>query len=151
MTIGKQSKLNVAQKRRIVFVRDGETCIAKGVFGFCGGDLTVQHRAGRGMGGSANQDGFENLLTMCSIHNELETASPDFHRLCVKYGWSMPRWVHDQGLADVVPVWYPNRGWFFLEDDGRHSMLPNGTARANMIAIYGADFFARPSDDPPGE
>ena len=150
MAIGKQSKLNVAQKRRIVFVRDGETCIAKGVFGFCGGDLTVQHRAGRGMGGSAQQDGFDNLLTMCSIHNELETASADFHRLCVKLGWSMPRWVHDQGFADVVPVWYPGRGWFLLEPDGRVSIVDERTAKTTMISIYGPGFVGDPSGHPAG-
>jgi len=148
MSVGKKSKLNLAQKRRIVFVRDGETCVAKGVFGFCGGDLTLQHRAGRGMGGSAERDGFDNLVTMCMIHNELETASADFHRLCVKLGWSMPRWVHDQGFADVVPVWYPGRGWFQLEDDGRLAWLDEKQAKMVMLSVYGPEFMGDPTGHP---
>jgi hypothetical protein len=144
MSVGKQSKLNLDKKRRIVFVRDNQSCVAKGVFGFCGGDLTLQHRAGRGMGGSARMDGFENLVTMCQIHNELDTASADFHRLCVKLGWSMPRWVHEQNFADVIPVWYSGRGWFQLDSDGRVSMIPDTQAKHIMLSVYGPEFVTDP-------
>jgi len=144
MPLGKQSRNNLDKLRRIVFVRDGEECIAKGVFGFCGGGLTLQHRAGRGMGGSASMDTFHNLITMCAIHNELETASADFHRLCVKAGWSMPRWVHDQGFTDVIPVWYPGRGFFLLEDDGRVSIISEREAKQIFLSVYGPAFIADP-------
>jgi len=144
VSVGKQSKLNLAKKRRIVFVRDAETCVAQGVYGFCGGDLTLQHRAGRGMGGSASMDGFENLVTMCQIHNELDTASADFHRLCVKLGWSMPRWVFEQGFADVVPVWYSRVGWAQLDTTGRVSMIPEQQAKHIMLSVYGPEVLSDP-------
>src|SRR6056297_392231 len=147
MPVGKKSKMNLDKARRIVFTRDGHECVAKGVFGFCGGGLTLQHRATRGMGGSARFDGFDNLVTMCLIHNELDQASADFHRLCVKLGWSMPRWAHEQGFADVIPVWYPNRGWFQLEDDGRLSICDSKQAKVIMLSVYGPDFVS----DPHGE
>lgn len=144
MTVGKKSKMNVDKARRIIFVRDGQACVAQGVFGFCGGGLTIQHRAPRGMGGSARFDGFENLLTMCQIHNELDQASSDFHRLCIKLGWSMPRWAHEQGLADVIPVWYPGKGWFLLDDDGRLSISDDRHAKHIFLSVYGPTFAADP-------
>jgi hypothetical protein len=142
MPLGKASRKNLDALRRIVFVRDRERCLAQGVFGFCGGPLTLQHRAARGMGGSASMDTFHNLVTMCATHNELDTASADFHRLCIRLGWSMPRWVHDQGFADIVPVWYAGLGWFLLEDDGRVSILGESEAKRIMVSIYGVGFEA---------
>lgn len=142
MTLGRRSRVQTAKIRKQVFERDLGKCIAEGVFGFCGGGLTLQHRAGRGMGGSASQDGFENLLTMCETHNELETASADFHRLCQKLGWSIPRWAHDQGFADVIPVWFPRFGWFQLDTDGAVSMISERRAKEVFAAVYGAGFIA---------
>ena len=144
MRIGRKSKKQTDSVRRHVFVRDGNRCIAAGVFGFCGGDLTLQHRAVRGMGGSASLDGFENLVTMCQIHNELDQASSDFHRLCLKLGWSMPRWVAEQGLADVLPVWYPNRGWHQLDTDGALTMIDQKTAKTVFVAVYGPQWVSDP-------
>lgn len=145
MSVGKKSKAQLEKARRIIFTRDGNACIASGTYGFCGGDLTLQHRAPRGMGGSAKMDGAENLLTMCQIHNELERASADFHRFCVKLGWAMPRWAFDQGFADVIPVWYPGRGWFQLESDFRLAICDDKTAKTIYAAIYGAGFLSDPS------
>lgn len=144
MAIGKKSKNQTAKVRQSVFERDGMRCIAAGVFGFCGGDLTLQHRAVRGMGGSAQLDGFENLVTMCQIHNELDQASSDFHRLCLKLGWSMPRWVAEQGLSDVLPVWYPNRGWFQLDADGSLIMISQRQAKTVFVAVYGPQWVPDP-------
>ena len=144
MTVGKKSKSNLDKVRRLIFTRDGHKCVAQGVFGFCGGDLTLQHRAPRGMGGSAVMDGPENLVTMCLTHNELERASADFHRLCVKLGWAMPRWAFDQNFADVIPVWYQSMGWFQLEPDFRLAMIDERQVKMVFASIYGADFASDP-------
>lgn len=144
MSVGKKSKAQTASVRKHVFARDGNRCVAQGVFGFCGGDLTLQHRAVRGMGGSARLDGYENLLTMCQIHNELDQASPQFHRLCLKLGWSMPRWVAEQGFSDVLPVWFAERGWFQLDIDGALTMIDDKTAKTVFAAIYGHGWVVDP-------
>lgn len=96
------------------------------------------------MGGSAQLDGFENLVTMCSIHNELDQASTDFHRLCLKLGWSMPRWVAEQGFSDVLPVWYPNYGWRQLDTDGAMTIIDQKTAKTIFAAIYGPAWVSDP-------
>lgn len=144
MSVGKKSKSQTDKVRRHVFDRDGNRCVAAGAFGFCGGDLTLQHRAVRGMGGSALLDGFDNLLTMCQIHNELDQASHDFHRLCLKLGWSMPRWVAEQGFADVLPVWFSDRGWFQLDTDGALTWIDQKTAKTVFAAIYGVGWISDP-------
>jgi len=144
VTVGKKSKANLDKVRRLIFTRDDHRCVAQGVFGFCGGDLTLQHRATRGMGGSARMDDPQNLVTMCLTHNELDQASADFHRLCVKLGWSMPRWAFEQGFADVIPVWYSGRGWFLLEPDFRVALCEERQAKTVFAAIYGAEFLGDP-------
>ncbi len=56
----------------------------------------------------------------------------------------MPRWAHEQGFADVIPVWYPNRGWFQLEDDGRLAICDGKQAKIIMLSVYGPEFVADP-------
>jgi hypothetical protein len=99
--------------------------------------VTLQHRVGRGMGGSALYDkdaGF--LLTMCNDHNGLETSNADFHRLCQKMGWSVPRWAVERRSISEIPVCYED-GWFYLIGFDRVPTTEHA-AKGRMEEIYGS-------------
>lgn len=111
MRIGRRSKAQVGKVRDLVFERDGYECVVFERAGECSGGLTVQHRVGRGMGGSAQLDGFENLLTMCAYHNGLVESDALFRRLCVMRGYSVPRWASMS--VKSIPVEFL-QGWMLL-------------------------------------
>lgn len=113
MRIGRRSKAQVARVREAVFERDGYECVVFERASECSGGLTVQHRVGRGMGGSARLDGVENLLTMCAYHNGLVESDALFRRLCVMRGYSVPRWA--AGCVGSIPVEFLH-GWMLLGD-----------------------------------
>jgi len=136
VSLGKQSRKQVQQAREGVYERDGGVCISKGVQGPCGGPVTLQHRVGRGMGGSALYDkepAF--LLTMCNDHNGLETSNADYHRLCQDLGWSVPRWAVERRSITEIPVWYWD-GWFYLTGFDRVATT-EVAAKNKMEEIYG--------------
>ena len=139
MSIGKRSKAQVEKSRPIVYRRDRRECVVSGTFEgvrwACAGGLTVQHRRGKGMGGSALGDDPEGLVTMCAFHNVLQTADHEFALLCTKYGWSVPRWAADQYKLSQIPVYYAD-GWFLLSGTERFS-IPDSTAKAVMGEVYG--------------
>lgn len=139
MTIGKRSRSQVAKSRPEVFKRDRRECVVSGLFEAirwpCKGGLTVQHRRGKGMGGSALGDAPESLVTFCAFHNVLQTADADFARACVRYGWSVPRWVADQHSMSRLPVRYAD-GWFLLSGTERFS-ISEDTAQAVFEDVYG--------------
>ena len=141
MPVGKTSKKQLDKVRKLVFERDGQACVAAGSFGWCGGPLTLQHRVGRGMGGSARFDTPAHLITFCQIHNELQTASATFARLCQGRGWSVPRWVVDQLTITVVPCYYPVGGWHLLFEDGTVEQVPAMEANGFLLGLYGASEF----------
>jgi len=125
------------KKRREVFDRDGEHCVVSTsawcAMWPCDGILTIQHRRGKGMGGSKKADEMWNLVPMCLGHNTLETANAEFHQVCVQHGWSVPRW---SGIPSSkwIPVW--NDGWWLLGDKGRFQMSPE-EVEARMREVYG--------------
>lgn len=136
VSVGKQSRRNVEKARQGVYERDKGVCISRSIYGPCDDSVTIQHRVGRGMGGSARFDadpGF--LLTMCGRHNMLETADADYHALCQQLGWSVPRWVPDRWSISEVPVFYWD-GWFYLVGFER---VPTSdtVAKLRMTEIYG--------------
>lgn len=141
MGVGKRSAAQVRKIREDVLNRDGMSCVAEGEFGFCGGPLTIQHRVGRGMGSSAQYDTPAHLMTFCQIHNELETASAKFARLCETRGWSIPRWAADRVSIEVIPCHYPRRGWFLLKQDCTVEQVPDMEANAMLLALYGPTWF----------
>lgn len=142
MSIGRRSRSNVSKSRPVVFRRDGRECVVAGLWESvkwpCAGGLTVQHRRGRGMGGSAVWDEPDCLVAMCAAHNVLETADADFKKACLKFGWSVPRWVADQYAMSRIPVRYAD-GWWLLSGDGRYSISDN-TAQTLIEEIYGSLF-----------
>jgi hypothetical protein len=139
MSIGKRSKSQVEKSRPIVYKRDRRECVVSGTFEAvrwpCAGGLTVQHRRGKGMGGSALGDDPEGLVSMCQFHNVLQTADHEFALVCTKFGWSVPRWAADQYKLSQIPVFYAD-GWHLLSGNSRFT-IPESTAQAVMVEVYG--------------
>ena len=137
MKLGKRSRKQVNSVRGQVFARDGHQCVAAGTeWGvMCGGELTVQHRVARGMGSSARFDAPNCLLTMCAIHNFMDAGDASFRQVCLRNGWSVPRWVGEQEMLSRVPVWYGD-GWYLLDSFYRYA-VPDSAAEDLMVNIYG--------------
>ncbi len=117
-TIGQRSRQAVSDLREQLLVRDGYACVCTGLVGqdgidACHGPLTVQHRVGRGAGGSAHFDLPGYLLIMCAWHNVLAERDADFSAVCVTNGWSIPRRNWAVVEPDRVPVLYRD-SWYEL-------------------------------------
>jgi hypothetical protein len=135
---GKRSKANVERVRQVVYDRDGGVCVAGGFMRPCYGDLTIQHRVGRGMGGSAQYDTSPSwLLSLCWGHNVFETENATAREAYKARGWSVSRWVVESWKIDDVPVLYFD-GWNLLVHNER---LPvdEKVALERMGAIYGRE------------
>ena len=144
MSLGSKSKSQAEKLRKPVYKRDHHECVACGYAWTSGrmpvDQLSIQHRVGRGMGGSALYDKTaSSLITFCIWHNVQETADADFHKLCLHNGWSVPRWVPERRWPmESVPVRYVD-GWFFLVGLERVG-VKRGVAEERMVEIYGPDF-----------
>jgi len=135
-TKGKRSKANVERVRQTVYDRDGGLCVARGFMRPCAGDLTIQHRVGRGMGGSSQYDTSPVwLLSLCWGHNVLETENADAREAYTARGWAVPRWVVNSWDISDVPVCYVD-GWHWLGDNERLSVTDQ-VALERIGAIYG--------------
>ena len=119
-SIGQRSRDQVDAIRPMVLLRDDYRCVVSGTpvgaNSHCEGNVTMQHRVGRGAGGSAQYDGPAYLLTMCLRHNVLETSSAEFAAQCRENGWSISRNAIDQEPT-TIPVLYRD-GWYLLDGDG---------------------------------
>ena len=108
---------------RRMLERDGYKCVA------CGTeyDLTPQHRANRGMGGSKHGHGLSNLVTMCKRHNEQLESDPKFAELGRRMGWKVKR--NSGPPPSEIAVWsFPELAWFLLADDGSRLRLSTSPA-----------------------
>ena len=99
-----------ASIRKLVFQRDGDECV------HCGTTegLTLQHRAGRGMGGSKTLDGPENLIVMCALSNQRLESSAAFADLGRTMGWKIRR----SEDPESVPVRYASGDFYYLNNRG---------------------------------
>ena len=99
-----------ASTRRLVFQRDGDECV------HCGTTegLTLQHRAGRGMGGSKTLDGPENLVVMCALSNQRLESSAAFADLGRTMGWKIRR----SEDPTTIPVRYASGDFYYLDKSG---------------------------------
>lgn len=138
MSVGRKSKYQLAKSRPIVFERDQEQCIVAGSIWStiqpCMGVLTLQHRVGRGMGGSARWDAPNCLVTMCVVHNGLIESSYEFRNYCERNGLSIRRTVADRMDVSSIPVRYSD-GWFLLAGGSRFT-IPDVTAEAIISDLY---------------
>lgn len=138
MSVGKRSKYQVAKSRPIVFERDHETCIVSGTIWEtiqpCMGIMTLQHRVGRGMGGSAKWDAPNCLVTMCVVHNTLIESSFEFRNYCERNGISILRRIADRMDISGIPVRYSD-GWYLLAGNSRFP-IPEATAEAVISDLY---------------
>lgn len=138
MSIGRRSKYQVAKSRPIVYERDHSECVVAGSIWQtvqpCGGILTLQHRVGRGMGGSAKYDAPNYLLTMCVVHNGLVESSYEFRNYCDRNGISIRRAVADRVDVASIPVRYVD-GWYLLSGNTRFP-IADSTAEAIISELY---------------
>lgn len=141
MSVGRRSKYQVAKSRPIVFARDQETCVVAGTIWEtiqpCMGVLTLQHRVGRGMGGSAKWDAPNCLVTMCVVHNTLIESSYEFRSYCERNGLAIRRAVADRMDISGIPVRYSD-GWYLLAGSSRFP-IPEATAEAVISDLYDID------------
>lgn len=123
--------------RELVYRRDNGVCVAED-HSPCGGIMTVQHRVGRGMGGSGMPgiNAPSNLIAMCYSHNLLIESSADFRDFALRNGWSIPRnWTPSLEPADI-PVRYHD-GPHLIDADGNRSPVSEVIA-AELWGVYGA-------------
>ena len=114
--------------RRAVRHRDGERCVS------CGRsvDLTMQHRAAVGAGGTSFRVGRAGLLTACGKCNP--RYEHDLQTAALAYGWKIRTWV----LGGVVPVFYLHAGrWAVLAETGKLRVITTHQAARMMRAAYG--------------
>lgn len=90
-------------KKRI-FARDGGVCWHCGTTE----DLTIHHRANRGMGGSKLLDRASNLILMCVIHNGLMESDVNIFREAKQNGWKISRHSipYNIPIRDSLGRWY---------------------------------------------
>jgi hypothetical protein len=141
VSIGRRSKSQVEKSRPIVYERDARRCVVQGSIWAtlepCGGSLSLQHRVGRGAGGSALYDSPAFLVSMCILHNQLQTSSAEFAEFCTRNGYSLRRSLAEQHPISRVPIRYSD-GWQLLSGDGRFA-ISETTAAELMEAIYGEE------------
>lgn len=100
-----------AAMRALVYERDGHRCY------HCGTTegLGLQHRVGRGMGGSKLLDIPSNLLTFCNAANADMEANAEAARIARQHGWKLHNYEVPYLL--VRPVYdRTTQEWFFLDD-----------------------------------
>ena len=138
MSVGRRSKYQLVKSRPVVFERDQGRCVVSGTIWEtiqpCMGVLTLQHRVGRGMGGSAKWDAPNCLLLMCVTHNGLVESSREFRLFCERNGLSILRRVADRVDVSSIPVRYAD-GWHLLAGDSRFP-ISEVTAEAVMSDLY---------------
>lgn len=143
-TIGQRSHGAVEQWRDTVYARDAVSCVVAGTISAdhwgCRGSRTLQHRVGRGMGGSTLFDTPAYLLTMCTHHNTIAETDASFAAACRLNGWTLPR--HRVNLdPTLVPVRYHD-GWHDLDNDGFRTPVWGEHAVARI-----AEFWHQPQVD----
>jgi len=111
---GRPAALN-AKIREALVKRDGGICW------HCGTDeVTVQHRANRGMGGSKTMDNPANLILLCWFVNFEMEASDKAARAAENYGWKISRYADPLTVA----VYHaPSSSWILLDDAWKRNLI----------------------------
>lgn len=75
---------------------------------------------------------------MCWYHNDLDARDAVFNHIAQQNGWSIPRWVANQGLAHLVPVRYGS-DWYLMRENGERDLIHDDIARMMISRIYGKE------------
>jgi hypothetical protein len=76
--------------------------------------ISIQHRRGRGMGGSKLLDRLDNLIVLCSSMNSLIESDADQASYAKDFGWKLASWDSFE-----MPVFNKNEGkWYQLGTTG---------------------------------
>jgi hypothetical protein len=76
-------------------------------------NLTVQHRANRGMGGSKKRDNPANLILLCWFVNFEMEASRVKAQIALRQGWKL---LQTDRPEQVAAFHYPSGKWICLDD-----------------------------------
>ena len=108
------SPVSSTEVNKIVAQRDGQKCVHCGT----NSNLTIQHRRGRGMGGSKSLNTPDNLILMCwSSNTGMEDDSDEAQEARLR-GWKIDR--ADPRPAYEIPVWVWPGGWRQLLRDSTY-------------------------------
>lgn len=99
-----------ARVRQLIYERDGGQCYHCGTTA----GLGLQHRIGRGMGGSKLLNLPSNLLTFCNLANTEMEADADAARIARQHGWKLHSFETPYLLVRPVYDRYAQT-WFFLD------------------------------------
>lgn len=78
--------------------------------------LGVQHRAGKGMGGSNRAERPSNGVILCNLLNSALEQDADLAAWAEDHGWKLPRHAD----TEARPFWdYPSQQWVQPLDDWR--------------------------------
>lgn len=103
------------KKVKDVRARDGFRCAAEGERCTVFRELTTQHRANRGIGGSKLRDEYSNLVTLCLSCNVLLEQDAAWAEIGRERGWKLASWENPTRVA----VWFAWAGeWRVLDDEG---------------------------------
>lgn len=121
--------MSSTEVNRIVVARDGWKCVHCGT----ASNLSIQHRRGRGAGGSKLLNTPDNLAAMCWQSNSGMESDADEKSEASARGWHIDR--ADPREAWEVPMWRWPGDWVEL--------LPDGT----FYYLRGPDDYREPRPD----
>lgn len=107
--------------RELIYARDDARCY------HCGTTegLGLQHRIGRGIGGSKLLNVPSNLLTFCNLTNTAMESDPVLAEHARAMGWKLRR-GSEQALV-VIPAYdSTDQQWFLLDDDYNRTVVDSG-------------------------
>lgn len=118
-----------SQQRAAILYRELGACSMLGTSKDCRGRAEVaNHRAGRGMGGSAEANTLENGCPLCWVCNDLIERDPVLAEVARRRGVKVSRHVDPAS----VPIWSPYYGQWVVYRDG--GMFPTGERDGSLDA-----------------
>lgn len=118
-----------SQQRAAILYRELGACSLVGVSKDCTGRAEVaNHRAGRGMGGSAAANTLENGNPLCWTDNDLLERDPVLAEVARRLGVKVSRHVD----PSTVPIWSPAYQQFVVLAEG--GMFPTGCKDSSLDA-----------------
>ncbi len=127
--------------RAVTYERDEHRCVSCGALS----PLQYQHRAAEGMGGRKRRPRLEEGVASCASCNPRYES--DLQARALACGWKVRRWVAEQGLTALVPVFYAwAHRWAVLGTDGGRTWISDREALGMLREVYGEEFAPLVSD-----